>query len=67
MTKKNKYEVFANGEIHYTYSNNSTNAYMSIFRRLKKHVGFCKITDMRIETAKNIYKRITWNRPPGMG
>jgi hypothetical protein len=67
MTKKKRYKVFANGEDHYTYSNNSTNAYRNIFRRLKKHIGFCTITDMRVETSKDVYVKISWNHPPGMG
>ena len=66
MTNKKRYEVFANGEKHYTFSNNPTNAYKNIFRRLKKHIGYCKITDMRVETSKNVYVKLSWKHPVGI-
>ena len=63
MTKKKRYEVFANGQKNYTYSNNPSNAFMNIFKRLKKKFGVCNITDMHIETSKNVYVRISYTVP----
>lgn len=62
---KKRYQAMVNGEIKYKYAYSSRKVFILFRREALSKFGVFNITDLKVETTKNYYSRISFNLETG--